>query len=150
MHPQKGKAYLLLKESNGAQSSTQDSSPIILVVEPDDETRPLLKHNLNHQGYRVIIALDAEDAIERMMGGFHCPELILLNQFRQSIEEAVGTGRRIRTTSGIAKDTPIVVIAERYSVDLEVKDMQVGDREYVSYPEDGQQLMNLLQKLCPV
>ncbi|MBD1862316.1 response regulator transcription factor [Trichocoleus desertorum] len=49
---------MLLKESNGAQSSTQDSSPIILVVEPDDETRPLLKHNLKHQGYRVIIALD--------------------------------------------------------------------------------------------
>ncbi|WP_255527324.1 MULTISPECIES: hypothetical protein [Trichocoleus] len=42
------------------------------------------------------------------------------------------------------------MIAERYSVDLEGKDMQVGDREYVSYPEDGQQLMDLLQKLCPV
>jgi len=33
---------------------------------------------------------------------------------------------------------------------LEGKDVQVGDREYVSYPEDGQQLMDLLQKICPV
>nr|WP_290228128.1 hypothetical protein [Trichocoleus desertorum] len=109
----------------------QNSSPMILMVEPDDETRPLLKYNLKHQGYRVIAALDEEDAIERLMGGFHCPDLILLNQFGQSIEEVVETARRICATSGIPKDTPIVVIAERYGVDLEGKDVQVGDREYV-------------------
>ena len=128
----------------------QDSSPIILMVEPDDDTRPLLKHNLKHQGYRVIVALDAEDAIERLMGGFHCPDLILLNQFGQSTEEAIETGRRICNTSELSKNTPIVVLAERYGEDLEGQDVQVGDREYVSYPEDGQQLLNLLQRLCPV
>ncbi|MBW4487182.1 MAG: hypothetical protein KME12_05275 [Trichocoleus desertorum ATA4-8-CV12] len=124
---------------------------MILVVEPDDETRPLLKHNLKRQGYHVIIALDEEDAIERMMGRFHCPDLILLNQYgRQSIEETVEMGQRICKTSGLPKNTLIVVLAEQYGADLEGKDVQVGDREYVTYPEDGQQLMNLLQKLCPV
>ena len=123
---------------------------MILMVEPDDETRPLLKYNLKSQGYRVIAALDEEDAIERMMGKFHCPDLILLNQFGQSIEETVDVGRRICMISGLPKDIPIVIVAERYGTDLEGKDVQVGDREYVSYPEDGQQLMDLLQKLCPV
>lgn len=126
------------------------SPPLILVVEPDNETRPLLKHNLQRQGYGVIVALDEEDAIERLMGGFHCPDLILLNQFNQSLEEALKSGRRIYTTSKLPKDIPIVVLAERYGADLEGQDVQVGDREYVTYPEDGQQLLNLLQKLCPI
>lgn len=126
------------------------SPPLILVVEPDNETRPLLKHNLQRQGYRVIVALDEEDAIERLMGGFHCPHLILLNQFEQSIEEAFEAGQRICNTSELPKNMPIVVLAERYGEDLEGQDVQVGDREYVSYPEDGQQLLDLLQKLCPV
>ena|SRR6478672_11185509 len=125
-------------------------SPMILMVEPDDDTRPLLKHNLKHQGYRVIVALDEEDAIERMMGKAHCPNLILLNQFKQSIAEVLEMGRRICQTSGLPKDVLIVIVAERYGADLEGQDVQVSDREYVSYPEDGQQLMNLLQKLCPV
>ena len=127
-----------------------NSSPLILVVEPDDETRPLLKHNLKSQGYGVIAALDEEDAIEWLKGGFHHPALILLNQFKQSIEEALEIGRRICTTSELPKDTPIVVLAEQYGEDLEGQDVQVSDREYVTYLEDGQQLMNLLQKLCPV
>jgi len=95
-------------------------------------------------------SLDEEDAIERMMGKAHCPNLILLNQFKQSIAEVLEMGRRICQTSGLPKDVLIVIVAERYGADWEGQDVQVGDREYVSYPEDGQQLIDLLQKLCPV
>jgi hypothetical protein len=59
-------------------------------------------------------------------------------------------GRRIRQGAGLPSHTPIVVIAERYGADLEGKDVQVGESEYVSYPEDAQQLMNLLHRLCSV
>ncbi len=37
--------------------------PTILMIELDDDTRPLLKQNLRNQGYRVIEALQEEDAI---------------------------------------------------------------------------------------
>jgi DNA-binding response OmpR family regulator len=33
------------------------------MIELDDDTRPLLKQNLRNQGYRVIEALQEEDAI---------------------------------------------------------------------------------------
>lgn len=137
--------------STGQQmNSKQDSSPTILLLEQDDDTRPLLMHNLRCQGYRVLIALDFEDALERMDGKRKRLDLILLNQFRLSIDESINMGRCIRHRAGLSSSTPVIVIAEQYGADMEGKDILVGESEYVTYPEDGQQLINLLHRLCPV
>ena len=124
--------------------------PTILLVEEDDEVRPLLSQNLRNQGYHVVVALNEADAIERTKGGSFCPDLILLNQVGRSIEEYTVMGQRICKSTGIGNHTPIIVMAERYGADMEGKDVQVDDTEYVTYLEDGQQLMNLLHRLCPV
>jgi DNA-binding response OmpR family regulator len=124
--------------------------PTILLVEEDDEVRPLLSQNLRNQGYHVVVALNEADAIERTKGGSFCPDLILLNQVGRSIQEYVVMGQRICKSAGIGNQTPIIVMAEQYGADMEGKDVQVDDTEYVTYLEDGQQLMNLLHRLCPV
>ena len=124
--------------------------PTILLVEEDDEVRPLLSQNLRNQGYHVVVALNEADAIERTKGGSFCPDLILLNQVGRSIEEYTVMGQRICESAGIGNQTPIIVMAEQYGADMEGKDVQVDDTEYVTYLEDGQQLMNLLHRLCPV
>jgi hypothetical protein len=41
-------------------------------------------------------------------------------------------------------------MAERYGEDMEGKDINVGESDYVTYLEDGEQLLNLLQRLCPL
>jgi CheY-like chemotaxis protein len=124
--------------------------PTILLVEEDDEVRPLLSQNLRNQGYHVIVALDEADAIERTTGGSFCPDLILLNQVGRSIQEYAVMGQRISKSAGIDGNTPIIVMAEQYGADMEGKDVQVDETEYVTYLEDGQQLINLLHRLCPV
>lgn len=124
--------------------------PTILVVEEDDEVRPLLSQNLRNQGYHVVVALNEADAIERTKGGSFCPDVILLNQVGRSIQEYTVMGQRICQSTGIASHTPIVVMAENYGADMEGKDVQVDDTEYITYLEDGQQLINLLHRLCPV
>jgi DNA-binding response OmpR family regulator len=124
--------------------------PTILLVEEDDEVRPLLSQNLRNQGYHVVVALNEADAIERTKGGSFCPDLILLNQVGRSIQEYVVMGQRICESAGIGNQTPIIVMAEQYGADMEGKDVQVDDTEYVTYLEDGEQLMNLLHRLCPV
>ncbi len=86
--------------------------PTILLVEEDDEVRPLLSQNLRNQGYHVIVALDEADAIERTKGGSFCPDLILLNQVGRSIQEYVVMGQRICESAGIGNQTPIIVMAE--------------------------------------
>ena len=131
-------------------SKKQNTAPTILVVEPDNDVRPLLRTNLHRQGYRVIVTLDEEDAIARARGDGDRPDLILINQYRLPLDKVVNIGRRIRQDAGLPNDTPIVIMAERYGEDMEGKDVKVGESDYVTYLEDGEQLMNLLRRLCPV
>jgi len=129
-------------------SEKKDTPPTILIIELDDDTRPLLKHNLRSKGYRVIEALEEEDAIALARGDRDRPDLILLNQVKLSIDEFLNMGRRIRQGAELPSSTPVVVTAERYGADMEGKDVKVGESDYVTYLEDAQQLMNLLHRLC--
>ena len=128
----------------------KDTPPTILMFELDDDTRLLLKQNLYNWGYRVLVAIEEEDAIAMARGGRDHPDLILLNQVKLPIDEFLDMGRRIREGAELLSSTPIVVMAERYGEDMEGKDIKVGENEYVTYLEDGEQLMNLLYRLCPV
>lgn len=129
-------------------SEKQNTQVSILLLEQDDEVRPLMITNLRNAGYHVIVALDEEGAIEQTIGGRKTPDMILINQVRLSIEEFLNMGRRIRQAVGLPSHTPIVVIAEKYGEDMEGQDVKVGESEYVTYPEDAEQLMNLLHRLC--
>ncbi|GAB4386125.1 MAG: hypothetical protein Kow00121_52100 [Elainellaceae cyanobacterium] len=136
--------------NNQTDESATRRIPCIFVLEPDDQVRPLLKHNLETWGYQTIVALDEADAIQRSRGGCEPFDLILLNQDSKSIDELMAIGRQIRQSTELDSRAPIIVMAERYGVDLEGQDIQVGDNEYVTYLEDGQQLKVILQRLCPV
>lgn len=96
------------------------------------------------------MALDEADALERVMHGGVRADIILLDQMEQSIDQLVEMGQSICQTMEFFDDTLIAIMAERYGVDLEGQDIQIGEREYVTYLEDGQQLRNLLHKLCPI
>ena len=120
----------------------------ILLVESDDDMRRLLTQNLRSKGYRVIVTLNEEDAIERMEGKSDRLDLILLNQVGRSVNEYSNMGRRIHQSLTLLGSIPIVVMAEQYGADMEGRDVKVGDNEYVTYLEDGQQLLDLLHDLC--
>lgn len=122
----------------------------ILLVEPDDIVRPILKENLRRWGYTVIVSLDAVDAFERTRDGGASFDLILLNQFEHSIDESLEIGRYIRQQATLSGPIPVVILAEGYGVELEGQNIQVGEREYVTYLEDGEQLRKLLYRLCPL
>lgn len=126
-----------------------DTSCTILLVEEDDQVRPVLRQNLRTHGYQVVVAIDEADAIDRAKGGSFCPSLILLNQVGRSIHEYMMSGQRIRQTASLNSQIPIVVVAECYGADMEGRDIQLNDTEYITYLEDGQQLMDLLHRLCP-
>lgn len=119
----------------------------IFLVEEDDETRPLLKNNLQTQGYRVIVALDEEDALGRIGDGLTRADLILLNLVGTPPEEVLQVGRRIREHAKYDGQTPLVVLAEKFGPDLEGTDANVGGNDWITYPEDAEQLYNLLSRL---
>lgn len=119
----------------------------ILLVEEDDETRPILKANLQTYGYRLLLALDEEDALDRVGGGGAAADLVLVNLVGKAPEAALAAGRRIRAHAKYDGHTPLVVMAEKYGKDLEGTDVNVGGNDWITYPEDHNQLRNLLARL---
>ena len=119
----------------------------IFLVEEDDETRPLLKQNLQRDGYRVIVALSEEDALERVSGGQVAADLILVNLIGKSPEEALDTGRRLREHARYDGQTPLVVMPEKYPQDFEGRDENVSGNDWVCYYEDSEQLQRLINRL---
>jgi CheY-like chemotaxis protein len=127
----------------------EENRRTIFLVEEDDDTRPLLKHNLQTDGYRVLLAIDEEDALERVNGNGAFADLVLINLVDKSIEDVLATGRRIRSHAKYDGHTPLVVMAEKYGADLEGTDVNVSGNDWVTYLEDHDQLKTLLARLLP-
>jgi DNA-binding response OmpR family regulator len=125
----------------------QNTAPLILLIESDDETRPLLRDHFRRWGYRVIMTLDEEDAIACVSHRQESPDVMVLNQVGFSIEEYISLARRMHQVLKLPA-IPTVILAERYGEDLEGKTIKVSDHEYVIYLEDAQQLLTLLRCLC--
>ena len=128
-------------------SRNGDNQPTIFLIEEDDETRPLLKQNLQRDGYRVIVALDEEDALGRVEGGQIQADLVLVNLVGKSLEESLMVGRHVREHAKYDGHTPLVVMAEKFTKDLEGTDVNVSGNDWITYLEDHEQLENLLRCL---
>jgi DNA-binding response OmpR family regulator len=124
-----------------------DHRRTILLVEEDDETRPILKANLQRDGYHVLLALDEEDAFERVSGDGFVANLVLINLVGKSTEVALNIGRGICERAHFDKRLPVVVMAEKYGADLEGTDVNVSGNDWITYLEDHEQLKNLLARL---
>jgi DNA-binding response OmpR family regulator len=117
----------------------------IFLVEEDDDARPLLKRNLEADGFRVLMALDEEDARDRLAGGRLRADLMLVNLVGVQPDEALQAGRRIRQDAEL--DVPLVVMAEEYGADMEGKDVNAGGDDWITYLEEHDQLTGLLSRL---
>lgn len=119
----------------------------IFLVEEDEEVRHGLRRNLQKYGYRVLLALDEEDALDRVEGGCAAADLVLIDLVGKSPEAVLQAGRRIRERAKYDGHTPLVVLAEKYGADLEGTDVNVIGNDWITYLEDREQLNKLLARL---
>lgn len=129
-------------------SRSSNEQPTIFLIEEDDETRPILRHNLIRSGYHVLLALDEEDALSRVNGGQVRADLILVNLVGKSLDETLSVGRRVREHANYDSRTPLVVMPEKYEKDVEGTDVNVEGNDWIHYlGEEPGQLNNLLTLL---
>jgi DNA-binding response OmpR family regulator len=122
----------------------------IFFIETEEGTRRLLKQGLRARGYKVLVAEDVEDALEQAEDGHARADLILLGPLGKSVEETLEIGRRIRSYAKHNGDTPIIVMADKYSKDLEGTDSNIGGNDWIFYlGEEPNQLLNMLARLSP-
>jgi CheY-like chemotaxis protein len=115
---------------------------IILVVEDVRETREGIEKLLLVDGYRIALARDEQDGIERAQR--QRPDLILVS-LAGLPREVIGSARRIRQNAGIGEDVPVVV----FCIDeiAEGDEIAIGENVHVTRPDNFDQLRSLLARL---
>jgi DNA-binding response OmpR family regulator len=117
-------------------------NPIILVVEDVHETRDGIEKLLKVDGYRVVLARDELDGIERAQR--QRPDLILVS-LAGTPSEVLICGRRIRESAAAGEEVPIVFFGfDEIAAGAEVA---IGRNVHITYPDNFNQLRDLLSRL---
>jgi CheY-like chemotaxis protein len=119
--------------------------PTVFLIDEDDASRHIFRGSLKALGYRVRIAVDEEDALDRVEHQCLKADLMLMNFVGKPPEDVLEIGRNIRRAGKL--DAPIAVLPHKYGPDLEGRDVKVGERDYISYLENGEQLFDLISFL---
>ena len=114
----------------------------------DEETRRPLVSNLRGYGYRAVVAVGGEEALERVDGGGVEAELVLVNLVGEMADEVLGDGRRVRQHARYDGHTPLIAMPEKYDKELEDTEANGGGNDWVFYlGEMPDRLRDLLARL---
>ena len=125
-----------MSENNGAGLT-------VLVVEDFEDNRFMMRRLLEMSGYRVIEAVNGNQAVEAAIN--ERPDLILMDLSLPMLDGLAAT-RRIREAEGLGR-VPIVAVSAHDSADFHTEALAAGCNEYVTKPIDFDQLVQLLDRL---
>lgn len=100
----------------------------ILVVDDEQGMRELLTVLLEHQGYRVIIASDGEQALELI--AHQSPDLVI-SDVRMPRMDGIGLLTGIRKTD---PHLPVIMVTAYASMDSTIQAMRLGAHDYITKP----------------
>ena len=126
--------------------TARSASPVVLMVEDQEDARVEMKQLLELSGYRVIDTDNGQDAAKRARST--APDLVLVDLDVPLLYELVAARQIIRSAQlGVL---PVVIVTRDDAVDAAAM-MEVGVRrnEYVTRLSDYEQLENLLDYLLP-
>jgi CheY-like chemotaxis protein len=131
------------QEAGGRMGEQSDSRPIVLVVEDFEDNRFMMRRLLEMSGYRVVEAVNGNQAVESAAS--ESPDIILMDLSLPQLDGLAAT-RRIRSQEGLRK-VPIVAVSAHDSADFHAEALAAGCNEYVTKPIDFDQLVQLLDRL---
>lgn len=117
----------------------------VLVVEDFEDNRFMMRRLLEMSGYRVVEAVNGQEAVEKAQA--ERPDLILMDLSLPHLDGLAAT-RRIREHDGLGK-VPIVAVSAHDTADFHADALAAGCNEYVTKPIDFDQLESLLGRLAP-
>jgi two-component system, cell cycle response regulator DivK len=131
--------YVVMDRDNGG------APPTVMVVEDFEDNRFMMRRLLEMSGYRVLEAVNGEEAIE--LAYKERPQLILMDLSLPQLDGLAAT-RRIRQYPDM-KDVPIVAVSAHDTADFHADALAAGCNDYVTKPIDFDQLEALLSRLLP-
>ena len=124
---------------------SEDTSQKVMVVEDFEDNRFMMRRLLEMSGYRVVEAMNGEEAIE--VARREQPNLILMDLSLPLLDGLAAT-RRIRQYAEL-RDVPIVAVSAHDTADFHADALAAGCNDYVTKPIDFDQLESLLLRLLP-
>src|ERR1700756_3116345 len=115
------------------------AAPTILVVEAEQLIRWSLSDRLKQEGYRVLEAGTAAEALERNSEGV---DLVLLD-YRLPDSDGLAVLKRIKETS---PDTLVILLTAVSSIDTAVEAMKAGAYHYANKPFNLDEIALLVEK----
>ncbi len=112
-------------------------SATILVVEDEPGIQEVLKFNLGLHGHDVVVAGDAEGALNVLRGAL--PDLILLDWMLPGMA-GIELARRIRADARL-KDVPLIMLTARAEERDKVQGLEAGADDYITKPFSPRELM---------
>ncbi len=119
--------------------------PLVMVVEDFEDNRFMMRRLLEMSGYRVLEAINGEEAVE--LAHRERPQLILMDLSLPQLDGLAAT-RRIRQHADL-RDVPIVAVSAHDTADFHADALAAGCNDYVTKPIDFDQLEALLNRLLP-
>ena len=126
-------------------STNAEQNRTILVVEDVHETRDGIEKLLQSDGYRVALARDEKEAMEKV--SLSIPDLILVS-LAGLTPEVVLSARRIRRRASEVAQIPIVIFCTEELAEGE--EVEISRAVYVTRPDNFNQLRELLARLLKV
>lgn len=111
--------------------------PVVLVVEDEPALLTLLKYNLEAEGYRVVEAMNGEEALVKARE--ETPDLILLD-WMLPLVSGIEVCRQIRRTPDLKSAAIIMLTAKGEEAD-KIRGLETGADDYVTKPFSPSELM---------
>jgi CheY-like chemotaxis protein len=127
------------------ESQNGSLPPVVMVVEDFEDNRFMMRRLLEMSGYRVLEAINGEEAVE--LAYRERPQLILMDLSLPQLDGLAAT-RRIRQYAEL-RDVPIVAVSAHDTADFHADALAAGCNDYVTKPIDFDQLEALLHRLLP-
>ncbi|MDT5263354.1 MAG: hypothetical protein QOC61_2358 [Acidobacteriota bacterium] len=131
------------QEAEGGMDDENGSRPLVLVVEDFEDNRFMMRRLLEMSGYRVVEAVNGNQAVE--FAASASPDIILMDLSLPQLDGLAAT-RRIRAHEG-GRTVPIIAVSAHDSADFHAEALAAGCNEYVTKPIDFDQLVHLLNRM---
>ena len=122
---------------------TQAQPFTVLLVEDTEDNRFMMRRLLEMTGYRVVEAMNGEEAVK--LAQKESPQLILMDLSLPVIDGLAAT-RLIRKLPEL-ESTPIIAVSAHDTDDFQFEAIQAGCNSYVTKPIDFNELEQLISKL---
>jgi CheY-like chemotaxis protein len=150
MEESKYKTTVLPTEGLGSETSEQEPtatrSYLVLIVDDLIDNLQLMSLNLQNLGYRVVTAVDGEDAVR--VATLMRPDIILMD-IAMPILDGLGAARKIRQDITL-EHIPIIALSAFSTDGFLQAAYDVGFAGYLTKPVDMDKVQDLITSLCPI